>query len=139
PLRFTVANVGRTALSDIKQAKFTVTITGNAIMDDGSRVQVEGTATPQTFTVDLDLDVNGVAPAAAKTTKLFTFEPAQYASGTAWNTDWAHTFFETQSGLHCQYNNPGNPGARSAPVGCFLRQDPGTTVADDWHLHSTAP
>src|SRR6185436_9080177 len=29
------------------------------------------------------------------------------------------------------------PGARSAPVGCFLRQDPGTQVSDDWHLHST--
>ncbi len=140
-LKFTVATISRAALTDIKQATFVVTVTGTAILSNGQKVQFEGTATPQKFTVDLDLDINGAAPPAATTTKNFSFENragfGNYTTDAAFNADWAHTWFENQGGLHCQYNNPGNPGARSAPVGCFLRQDVGTNVPDDWHLHST--
>lgn len=137
-LQFTVANVNRAAISDILQAPFVITVSGTAIMADGSKVPVEGTAVPQSLTLDLDIDVNGAAPPAATVTKAFSFEPSQYGNDAAFQADWAHTFVPTAPGLHCQYNNPSNPAARSAPVGCFLRQDPGTDVPDDWHLHTAA-
>jgi hypothetical protein len=136
PIRFTVANVNRAAVSDILQAQFVVTVSGTAILSDGSKVPIEGTAVPQALTLDLDLDVNGAAPPAATATKAFSFEPAQYGTDAAWNADWAHSFVANAPGLHCQYTNPSNPGARPAPAGCFLRQDTGTAVPDDWHLHS---
>jgi len=135
-LQFTVANVNRAAISDILQAPFVVTVSGTAILSDGSKVPIEGTAVPQSFTLDLDVDVNGSAPPAATTTKTFSFEPAQYGTDAAWAADWGHTFVANAPGLHCQYTNPSNPAARPAPQGCFLRQDPGTAVPDDWHLHS---
>src|SRR4030095_3036212 len=133
----TVANVNRAALSDILQAQFTVTVTGTAILADGSKVPVEGTAVPQNFTLDLDIDVNGAAPPPATSSKTFSFEASQYGTDASWNVDWTHNFVANGPGLHCQYNNPSNPGARPAPAGCFLRQDTGTAVPDDWHLHST--
>ena len=140
-LIFTVGSVGRAAPTELKQATFTVTVTGTAILADGQKVPFEGTAAPQSFKVDLDLDVAGGAPPAATTTRTFEFENAagfgNYTSDAAWAADWAHTWFENQPGLHCQYNDPANPGARTSPVGCFLRQDSGTALPDDWHLHST--
>lgn len=135
-LQFTVANVNRTTLNSVKQATITVTITGTSLLPDGTKVPIEGTSTPQNFTFDLDLD-SSTAPPVATTTKIYSFESSQYATGAAWDADWFHTFVSDHDGLHCQYNDPSGALARSAPVGCFLRQDPGTQVPDDWHLHAT--
>src|SRR5262245_35587448 len=59
PIQFTVANVNRTAISDILQAQFVVTVSGTAILSDGSKVPIEGTAVTQVLTRAPDLDVNG--------------------------------------------------------------------------------
>lgn len=132
-LKFTVANVGRSAVSQILQARFNVTMTGSAILEDGSRIPFEGTAVPQRLIADLDLDSSGGAPPAATTTKTFGFEPSQYPTNAAFNAEWAHTFQSDQPGMHCQYNAPNRLYAAQFPTGCYLAQD--TPVgSDDWHL-----
>ena len=135
-LQFTVANITRTALSQVQQGNLVVTITGTLLNTDGTRTLVEGTSAPQSITFDLNLNVSGSAP-LAKTTKTFSFESTQYPDAASWESDWFHTAVPTHNGLHCQYNDPSGLLARAAPVGCFLRQDPSSAVDDDWHLHST--
>lgn len=137
-LKFTVAPVGRSAVSQVLQARLTVTVTGTAILDDGNRMPIEGTAVPQRLIADLDLDPLGGAPPPATTTKTFSFEPSQYADSAAWNTEWSHTLFANEPGMHCQYNVANQPYSYAFPSGCFLKQDTPGLTQDDWHLHTTS-
>ena len=137
-LQFTVANIARTALSQVQQGNLVVTIQGTSLNTDGTRTLFEGTSAPQSITFDLNLDVSGSLPAAT-TTKTFGFESDQYPDAASWESDWFHSYVSTHNGLHCQYNDPSGLLARSAPVGCFLRQAPGSAVPDDWHLHAAVP
>lgn len=130
--------VNRSSPNQLLVGTINVTVTGTALNDDGTTTRIEGTSTPQNFTFDLDLDVSGSAP-VANTTKTFSFEVDQYATGGDWDADWYHTAFLDHDGVHCQYNDPSGLLTSHAPRGCFLRQDPNTQVPDDWHLHSARP
>src|SRR5205823_1088976 len=55
-LQFTVANVNRTTLSQVLQGSISVAFTGFAIDPvTGAETPIEGTASPQSFSFDLDL------------------------------------------------------------------------------------
>jgi len=130
PFQFKVANVNRTSLEQVLQAKFTITVRSNKF-DQLTRAT--------DILLDLDLSATGGGGANANNLLYEDFE-AGFGKFTREFLDANKTSLTASNGFRCQYNDPLGLNSNSATnANCFLgfTSDPSTGV-NDWHVHDTS-
>ncbi len=127
PFQFKVANVNRTSLTEILQAKFTITVRSNKF-----------DALTRATEILLDLDFNAAGGGSATPSLYEDFE-AGFGKFTLDNLDRGLNNLSASDGWRCQANDPFalNSNA-SGRTDCFLgfTSDPAAGV-NDWHVHTS--
>jgi hypothetical protein len=128
PFQFKVANVNRSVLADVLQAKFTVTVRSN---------KFDALTRATEITLDLDFDATGGGTAAPS---LYEDFEAGLGKFTLEYLDKGLNNLRASNGYRCQYNDPLALNSNSATnKDCFLgfTSDPSTGV-NDWHVHTSS-
>ena len=127
PFQFKVANVNRSNLTEILQAKFTITVRSNKF-----------DALTRATEITLDLDFNAAGGGGASPSLYEDFE-AGFGKFTLEFLDANKVSVSTSNGFRCQYNDPF--GLNRTSFGnddCFLgfTSDRSSGV-NDWHVHTS--
>ena len=126
PFQFKVANVNRASVSDVLQAKFTITMRSS---------QFDALTRAIDLTLDLDLNATGGSGSA----NLDESFEAGFGHYTLEFLDANKASLTSSNGFRCQYNDPGGQNSNSSGNSdCFLGfTSDATTGVNDWHIHTT--
>ena len=127
PFQFKVANVNRSNLTDILQAKFTITVRSN---------KFDALTRATEITLDLDFNASGGGTPALS---LYEDFEAGFGKFTLEFLDKGLNTLAASNGYRCQYNDPLALNSNSASnKECFLGfTSDATTGVNDWHVHTT--